>query len=104
MRRQVHRCRFRFCDTSFFFLLLHPFHYRLWAAYQAGIFSAAMRAEMTDVTQMRKIVPFVTYDFFFVKNLRVDVWYQCIEFEFEHQDLSCPTSNPKQLCGILTHV
>ena len=33
MRRQVHRCRFRFCHTSFFFLLfLHPFSHRFWCS------------------------------------------------------------------------
>ena len=61
MRRQVRRCRFRFCHTSFFsFLLLHPFRHRVGAAHQAGLLSAASRAEVADVEQMKKIVPFVT--------------------------------------------
>ena len=63
MRRQVHRCRFRFCHTFLhLFLLLHPFRHRFGAAYQAGILSAASGAEMADVEQMKKIVPFFTYE------------------------------------------
>ena len=47
----------RFCRKSFFsFLLLHPFRYRVGAAYQAGSLSAASRAEMADVEQMKKII------------------------------------------------
>ena len=66
MRRQVLRCRFRFCHTSFFSLLfLHPFRHRFGAAYQAGILSAASRAEMADVEQMKKIIPFVTCEISF---------------------------------------
>ena len=82
MRRQLHRCRFRFCHTSFSsFWLLHPFlRHRYGADYQAGILSAASRAEMADVEQMKKIIPFVTCEITFGQIcLRVDVWYQCIE-------------------------
>ena len=62
MRRQVRRCRFRFCHTSFFsFLLLHPFCRRFGAA----ILSAAKRAEMTDVEQVKKIVSLVTCEITF---------------------------------------
>ena len=70
MRRQVHRCRFQFCHTSFFFLLfLHPFRHRFGAAHQAGILSAASRAEMADVEQMKKIIPFVTCEITFGQNV-----------------------------------
>ena len=43
-----------------FAIILHPLRHRCAAAYQAGILSAASRAEMTDVEQMKKIFPFVT--------------------------------------------
>ena len=70
MRRQVHRCRFRFCHTFFFsFLLLHPFRHRFEAAYQAGILSAASRAEKADVEQMKKIIPFVICEITFGQNV-----------------------------------
>ena len=70
MRRQVRRCRFRFCHTSFFFfLLLHPFRHRFAAAYQAGILSSASRAEMAVVGEMKKIVPFVTCEITFGQNV-----------------------------------
>ena len=70
MGRQVHRSRFRFCHTSFFsFLLLHPFRHRFGAAYQAGILSAASRAEMADVEQMKKIIPFVTCEITLGENV-----------------------------------
>ena len=39
-------------------LFLHPFLHRFEAAYQAGILSAANGAEMADVEQMKKIIPF----------------------------------------------
>ena len=61
MRRQVPRCRFRFCHTSFFSLLfLHPCRHRFGATNQAGILRAASRTDMADVEQMKKIIPFVT--------------------------------------------
>ena len=70
MRRQVHRCRFRFWHTSFFSLLfVHPFRHRFGAAYHAGILSAASRAEMADVEQMKKNVPFVTCEITFGQNV-----------------------------------
>ena len=46
-------------------MLLHPFRHRVGAAYQAGILSAASRAEMADVAQMKKIVLFVTCEITF---------------------------------------
>ena len=56
MRRQDHRCRFRFCHTSFFsFLVLHPFRHRFGAAYQTEILSAASGAEMADIEQWRRL-------------------------------------------------
>ena len=70
MRRQVRRCRFRFCHHSFFsFLFLHPFRHRAAATYQAGILSAANRAEMADVEQMKKIILFVTCEITFGQNV-----------------------------------
>ena len=70
MRRQVRRCRFRFCHTSFFsFLFLHPVRHRFGAACQAGILSAASGAEMADVEQMNRIIPFVTREISFGQNV-----------------------------------
>ena len=39
------------------------------AAYQAGILCAAKRAEMADVEQMKKIIPFVTSEITFGQNV-----------------------------------
>ena len=70
MRRQVRRCRFRFCHTSFVsFSFLHPFRHRFGAAYQAGILSAARIAQMADVEQMKKIIQFVTCEITFGQNV-----------------------------------
>ena len=69
MRRQVRRCRFRFCHTSFSFLFLHPFRHRIGAAYQAGILNTASGAEMADVEQMKKSIPFVTCEITFGQNV-----------------------------------
>ena len=44
----------------FFFLLFHPLRHRFGTANQAEIFGAAERAEMADVEQMKKNVPFIT--------------------------------------------
>ena len=41
-------------------LFLHPLRHLFWATYQAGILSAASRAEMAAVEYMKKIVPFAT--------------------------------------------
>ena len=73
MRRQVHRCGFRFCNNYFFSLLfLHPLRHRFGAAaYQAGILSAASRAEMANIEHMKKIVPFVTCEITFGRNVCV---------------------------------
>ena len=43
--------------------------FRFGAAHQAGILSAPSRAEMTDVEQMKKIVPFVTCEIAFSQNV-----------------------------------
>ena len=68
MWRQVRRCRSRFWHTSLFSLLfVHPLCH-CGAAYQAGILCAASRAEMADVEQMKKIVPFVTREITFSQN------------------------------------
>ena len=56
-------------NSFFFFLILHPFRHRFGAACQAGILSAASRAQMADVEQMKKIVPFVTCDIIFGQNV-----------------------------------
>ena len=47
------------------FLFLHPLRRRFGAAGQAEILSAAKRAEMADVEQMKKIVPFITCEITF---------------------------------------
>ena len=68
--RQVHSCRSRFCHNYFFiFLFLYPLRHRFGAANQAGILSAASRAEMADVEQMKKIVSFVTCEITFGQNV-----------------------------------
>ena len=70
MRRPVCRCRFRFCHTYFFSLLfLHPSRHRFGAAYQAGKLSTASRAEIADVEQMKKIIPFVTCEITFGQSV-----------------------------------
>ena len=57
-------------DLFFSFLLLHPVHHRVGAAYHAGILSAANRAEVADdVEQMKKIVPFVTCEITFGQHV-----------------------------------
>ena len=64
------------------FLFLHPLRHRAGAAYQAGILSAASRAEKAEVEQMKKIVRFITCEITFRSTcLRVDVRCQCNEFE-----------------------
>ena len=68
--RQVYRHKLWFCHNSFFFLLfLHPLRHRFGAANQAGILSAARRAEMADVEKMKKTVPFITCEIAFGQNL-----------------------------------
>ena len=51
-----------FCSCILFAVVLG-------AAYQAGILSAANRAEITGVGQMMKIVPFVTCEMTFGQNV-----------------------------------
>ena len=96
--RQVHCRRLWFCHNSFlFFLFLHPLRHRFWAAEQAGILRAASGAEMADVEQMKKIVPFVTCEIAFGQNV-------CkLMFGVDVPDLN-QTTNPKQLCGFWTRV
>ena len=61
---------FWFCHNCFFSLLfLHPLRHDFRAAYQAGFFNAASRAEMDDVEQIKKIVPFVTCEITFGQNV-----------------------------------
>ena len=63
-------CRSRFCrNCFFFFLFLHPLRHNFGAACQAGIVSATSKAEMGDVEQMKKIVPFVTCEITFAQNV-----------------------------------
>ena len=70
MWRLDHRCRFRFRHTYFFsFLFLHPLRQRCRAACQAGILSAASRAEMADAEPLKKIVSFVTCELTFGRNV-----------------------------------
>ena len=47
------------------FLFLHPLRHRVGEANQAGILGGASGAEMADVEQMNKIVPFVTCEIAF---------------------------------------
>ena len=62
--------RVSFCYNLFFFLLfLHPLRHLFGAAHQAGILSAASRAEMADVEQMKKIVPLITCEIAFGQNV-----------------------------------
>ena len=64
-----------------------------WSSYQAGI-RAASRAEMADVEQTKKIVPFATCEVIFVQNV--------CELMFG-TNVSNPVKQPKQLCGSVTH-
>ena len=67
--------KFNAVDFDFATLLSSPFcscilfRHRFGAAYQAGILSATRRAEMADVGQMKKIVPFVTCEITFGQNV-----------------------------------
>ena len=51
------------------FLLLHPFRHRFGEACPTGILSAASRAEMADVEQMKKIIPLSTCEIPFGQNV-----------------------------------
>ena len=54
--------RFRLCHNSFFSVfLLHPFRHYFWAAVRAEILKAANWSEMADVTQIKKVVPFMKW-------------------------------------------
>ena len=75
------------------------------AAHQAEILGAGSGAEMTDIEQMKKTVPFVTCEtafgqyvcemMFGVNVSNLNFWVQ-LKF--------CQTTNAKQLCEFLTHV
>ena len=47
----------------------HPLRHLFGAAYQTGILSAASRAEMADVEDMKNIVPFITCAITFGPNV-----------------------------------
>ena len=67
---QVRRCRPGFRHNPVFFLLfLHPFRHPFGAANQAEILGTAERAEMADVEQMKKSVPFVTCEVSFCQHV-----------------------------------
>ena len=64
--------RFIAVDFHFATLLssfLHPLRNLFRAAHLAGILSAASRAEMVHIEQMKKIVPFVTCEITFGQNV-----------------------------------
>ena len=64
--------------SFFFFVILYPLRH-CGAIYQAEILGAASGAEMADIEQIKKIVPFVTCEIpFQSKCLRVGVWCQRI--------------------------
>ena len=67
--------------------------HRSTAAYQAGILSAATGAEMADVEQMKKIVPFVTCEITSGQN--------ACELVF---GVNVPNLNFRINCGFLIHV
>ena len=68
--RQAHDHRSRFGYNYFlFFLFLHLLRHRFGAAYQAVIRSAASKAEMSDVEQMKKTVSFVTCEIICGQNV-----------------------------------
>ena len=65
--------------TLLFPLVPASFSHRCGAAYQAEILSATSRTEMADVEQMKQIVPFVTCEITFGKNVcelmfGINVW------------------------------
>ena len=59
-KRQIHRCWTRLGHNSFFFFLIWNPLRHCGAACQAEILDATSGAEMTDIAQMKKIVPLVT--------------------------------------------
>ena len=61
-------------NSFFFFLILYPLR-QCGAAYQAESLDAASGAEMSDIEQMKKILPFVTREIsLWSRCLRVGVW------------------------------
>ena len=48
---------------------MHPLRHRVGATHQAGILSEASGAEMANVEQLKKIVPFVTCEIVFGQNV-----------------------------------
>ena len=102
MWRQVHRWRSRFCHNFFFLLFLHPLRHRFDAAYQAGILSAESGAEMADVEQLKKIVPFVTCEITFGQNVcELMLGINESNLNYRHKIYPVKTTNPKQLCWFL---
>ena len=70
MRRNIHHCwsRLRHNPFFFFFLFLNSFRHRN-AANQAEIFGAAKRAQMANIEQMKKIIPFVMREITFGEDV-----------------------------------
>ena len=87
-----------FCSCILFAIVLVT-------AYHAGILSAASRAEMADVEQMNKIVPFVTCEITFGQNVceLVSGVINVSNLNFVNMINSVKTTNPKKLFGFLTH-
>ena len=85
-------------------LFLHRLGHRFGAAYQDGILSAASRAEMANVEEMKKIVPLITCGVPFGQHVCELVFgVNVTDLNFEVQ-INPVKTNPKQLCGFLTHV
>ena len=70
-------------NPVFFWLSLHPFRHPFGAANQAEILDAAERAEMVDVKQPKKIIPFVTCEVSFSH-------YVCVHLTFVFDFLQLP--------------
>ena len=68
MKENIHHCWSRLGHHSFFFWILHPFHY-CGKADQAEILGAASGDEMADIEQMKKIVPLITFEIPFTQNV-----------------------------------
>ena len=87
------------------FLFLRPLRHLFGAAYQAGILSAASRAETADVEQMMKIVPFVTCEITFGQHVCELMFGSNVpDLNLGIQICSVKQHYPEQLCGFLTHV
>ena len=108
----VGTCEDRFIAVAFDFatLLSSPFcscilfRHRVGAAYQAGILSAASRAEMADVEQMKKIVPFVTCETTFSQYVCELVFGVNVSNWILESRLNLSNNQSKATLGFLTHV